>query len=317
MSDFLNVILVSFSQLLFSSPALGIMANKASCKAIHFSRSGLGQENEPTCHRGARPEAPGISHLFVEPVRVSDSIQLPPAHEINKILRSTKLRMRVRRWSRSIPRSSHPRNRLLAPLGLSRILPETQLSELSTRSLLLRAFSISLSSAITQKRTTKPNGLWILCSAVPLFLKGRLCQRRLEDSVLGFLASRIRMELLHSTVRVSFPLLGGALVILAIMPTIRSTAFSDIPQHQGTTATLLFPTILLGVFPKCFSRKRSSLLAKTLSTPAPSMLYQNVGRGTSLIMLRLGSHLRSTLILLSPAKPRRHPSLSPLEKGRN
>ena len=226
--------------------------------------------------------------------------------------------MRVRRWSRSIPRSSHPRNLLLAlhvNLGLSRILPETQLSELSTRSLLLRAFSISLSSAITQKRTTNPNGLWILCSAVPLFLNGRLCQRRLEDSVLGFLASRTRMELLRSTVQELFPLLGDALVILAIMPAIRSIHFSDILQHQGTSpmATLLFPTILRGVFPKCFSRKRSSLLPRTLSTPAPSMLSQNVGRGTSWTMLRLGSHLRSILIPLSPAKPR-YPSLSPLEK---
>jgi len=81
MSDFLNVILVSFSQLLFSSPAFGIMANKASCKAVHFSRSGLGPENEPTCHRVARPEAPGFSHLFVEPVCVFDSIQPPPSHE--------------------------------------------------------------------------------------------------------------------------------------------------------------------------------------------------------------------------------------------
>ena len=84
MSDFLNVILVSFSQLLFSSPALGIMANKASCKAIHFSRSGLGPENEPACHRGARPEAPGVSHMFIEPVRISD-ISLP-VHGINKII---------------------------------------------------------------------------------------------------------------------------------------------------------------------------------------------------------------------------------------
>lgn len=81
MSDFLNVILVSFSQLLFSSPALGIMANKVSCKAIHFSRSGSGLDNEPACHRGARSEAPDISPMFVEPVRISDTI---PVYEINK-----------------------------------------------------------------------------------------------------------------------------------------------------------------------------------------------------------------------------------------
>ena len=287
------------------------MANKASSRAIHFSRSGLGSENEPNCHRGARPEAPAISHLFVEPVRVSDSIQPAPAQELIISFRSTKPRMRVQRWFHSIPRSSHPRNRLLVlhvNLGLSRILP-------GTRSLLLRASSTSLSSAITQKRTTNSNGLWILCSAVPLLLNGRLCQLRRKDSVLGFPASRTKMELLHSTVRVSSPLLGDALVILAIMPTIHSMGFSDILQRQGTTptATLLFPTILLGVFPKCFSRKRSSLLPKTLSTPAPSTSYQNVGRGTNLTTLLLGSHLRSILIPLSPVKPR-YQLFSPLEK---
>lgn len=183
--------------------------------------------------------------------------------------------MRVRPWFRSIPRSSHHLNRLLVlhvNLGHLWILPETQLS-LSTRSLHLRAFSTSLSSAITRKRMTNPNGLWIPFSAVLLFRCGRLCHLRLEDPVLEFLASITRMELPHSTARESFPLRGGILVILAIMPAIRSTGFPDIPQYQGTSpmATLLFPRILLGVFPECFSRKRLSLLLKTLSTPASSM----------------------------------------------